>query len=315
MNRMNRRRFLIFGAEALGASLIAPPLLGGEAPLAEQARAQAQDSYPDLTVAKGEPREAVSRALKAIGGITRFLKPNGVVLIKPNASFATPPEWGVTTHPEVLTAVLEACFAAGARRAIVADHTMGNAERCFKRTGTTEAVARFEKAKLISLDQQRLYRETEVPAGKSLHKTEVASIVAKADLFINLPTAKCHNATEVGLGLKNLMGLVWDRNTFHNDMDIHVGIADLATAVKPHLTILDAMHVLKTNGPTGPGEVHHLGIVVAGTDAVAVDAYGVGLSTWNGQTLQPAHVKYLRLAAEHGVGTLDLKALKIVERT
>jgi hypothetical protein len=55
--------------------------------------------------------------------------------------------------------------------------------------------------------------------------------------------------------------------------------------------------------------------VVAGIDPVAVDAYGVGLSTWNGQTLRPDQVSYIRNAERHGLGTSDLKTLRIVELT
>ncbi|MBD3237623.1 MAG: DUF362 domain-containing protein [Candidatus Eisenbacteria bacterium] len=304
---MDRRRFLIRSAQAIGAGILAPGLVRG-APLPEGG-----GTHPDLVVAQGDPREATSAALEALGGLGRFVRPNDVVAIKPNASFVAPPEWGVTTHPEVLAGVIGACLAAEARRVIVVDHTMASAERCFDRACIAPAVAGFDRAKLIALDDEKMYREIPVPRGRSLKQTALASVVTRADVLINVPTAKCHGATGVGLGLKNLMGLVWDRNTFHNDMDIHVGIADLATAVQPQLTVLDATYVLKTNGPTGPGEVDRLGKVIVGTDPVAVDAYGTGLSTWNGQTLRPAQVDYLRLAAERGVGTLDLASLRIRE--
>jgi uncharacterized protein (DUF362 family) len=303
---MNRRRFLLRGAQALGAGLLAPHLGPG--------RAAVDDAeHPDLVIASGDPREAVMAALAAIGGIGRFVRPNDVVVVKPNASFVAPPEWGATTHPDVLSGVIDACVQAEARRVIVADHTMGSAQHCFERACTASAVEAFEGAKLISLDDRKMYREVPIPEGTKLKTTEIASVALKADVLINVPTAKCHGATGVGFGLKNLMGLVWDRSTFHNDMDIHVGIADLATALRAQLTVLDAVHVLKTNGPTGPGEVDRLGKVIVGADPVAVDAYGAGLSTWNGQTLQPAQVEHLRLAAGRGVGTLDLATLRIQE--
>jgi len=190
---------------------------------------------------------------------------------------------------------------------------MRGAERCFERTGTAEAVSRFPKAKLLSLDDEKHYQEVEVPDGKALRKTQIPSLIRKADLFVNLPTAKSHSATGVSLGLKNLMGLVWDRHTFHNDMDIHMGIADLATVLRPHLTLIDAMRVLRTGGPAGPGDVFPMDSVVAGVDPVAVDAYGVGLSTWNGQTLRPDQVAYIRHAAGHGLGTRSLESLQVHE--
>jgi uncharacterized protein (DUF362 family) len=273
--------------------------------------AAARADWPDLAVANGDPAEATLKALEALGGMKRFVKPDHVVAIKPNASFATPPEWGATTHPDVLAAVIESCLNAGARRVLVIDHTMTGAERCFKITGTAKAVAKFSKAKLVSLDNQKTYRPVGVPGGKALHNTEVPAVLQKTDVFINLPTAKSHSATGVSLGMKNLMGLVWDRHRFHNDMDLHQGVADLATVLRPHLIVLDAMSILKTNGPTGPGDVYSFNGVVAGVDQVAVDAYGAGLSTWNGSSLEPGQIRYIRHAADHGLGVMNLEELKI----
>jgi uncharacterized protein (DUF362 family) len=290
---------LTLGAEALAAGLTGV--------------AWAQPARPDLVVARGSPAEAARQALAALGGMARFVAPNQVVAIKPNASFASPPEWGATTHPGVLCAVIEECLAAGARRVLVVDHTMGDARRAFARSGIQAAVDAQPRAKLVSLDEPKGYETVDVPGGAALRSVEIASVVRRADVLINLPTAKAHTATGVSLGLKNLMGLVWDRDPFHNEMDLHVGVADLATAIVPHLTLIDAVTILQTNGPTGPGDVLQFGGVVAGTDPVAVDACAVGLSPWNGQTLAPDEVGYLRYAAARGVGTLDLASLQIAE--
>jgi uncharacterized protein (DUF362 family) len=323
---MNRRRFLKSGAGLVSTGLLltaAGTLRAMSSAQAGGAEAQvgsaaatpdstaASGAWPDLAVANGDAGDATFKAIEALGGMKRFVEPGNVVVIKPNASFAAPPDWGATTHPDVLSAVIESCFDAGARRVLVVDHTMTGADRCFKITGTSKAVSKFSKAKLVSLDDESTYRPVEVPLGKALRKTEIPAVLQKADLFINLPTAKSHSATGVSLGLKNLMGLVWDRHRFHNDMDLHQGIADLATVLRPQLTILDAMRILKTNGPTGPGNVHSFNGVIAGVDPVAVDAYGAGLSTWNGRSLKPDQISYLRHASDHGLGTLDLGKLKI----
>jgi uncharacterized protein (DUF362 family) len=333
---LNRRGFLIRGAQASMAGMLAaaglgrvtaqtpgatsPPVPDASAP---GARATAPgDSIPpapatppraDLVRALGDPAQTLSRAIDAIGGIGRFVRPGQIVVIKPSASFVAPPEWGATTHPAVLSALLELCVAAGARRVFVVDHTLAPAERCFERSGIAAAVAAVPAAKLLSLADERDYEPVDVPAGVALHRTAVASIAAKADVLINLPTAKSHTATGVSFGLKNLMGLIWDRTVFHSDMDIHVGIADLATVLRPQLTVLDAMVLLTTGGPSGPGDVVNYGGIVVGTDPVAVDAYAVGLAPWNRETLTPDQVGFLRHAAQRGLGTLDLKALRVLE--
>jgi uncharacterized protein (DUF362 family) len=297
----------------VGAGLLLPAgaLWRVDPLLAEAAESGAEP--PDIVLAKGGARVATQKALAALGGMQRFVKPDQVVVVKPNAGFATPPDLGATTHPDVVTAILDACFEAGARRVLVVDHTLRPAEQCFERTGLAAAVAAFPKAKLVSLDDEKAYQQIEVPKGKALHTVQIPVLLQKADVFINVPTAKSHSATMVSLGLKNLMGLVWDRNTFHVDIDLHQGIADLATVLKPDLTIVDAVRILKTGGPDGPGDVDPFDGVVAGVDPIAVDAYAVGLSTWNRQTLSPEQVSYIRHAARHGLGSLDLKTLRIVE--
>jgi len=313
---MKRRRFIGQGLGLLAAGLFGRTtiVLGEASSEMDGSQTAAEGSsgdIPDIVMAKGDPRDATRQAIDAIGGMPRYVSPGQVVVIKPNASFECPPAWGATTHPDVLSAVIEACFEAEAKRVLVIDHTMRNAERAFRRTGVADAVGAFPKAKLVSLDKERMFQRIPVPAGHALHETDIPVAVQKADVLINVPTAKSHSATGVSFGLKNLMGLVWDRQLFHDTIDLHMGIADLATVLRPQLTILDAISLLKTGGPAGPGEVVQFGGVIAGTDPVAVDAFGVGVTTWNGRSLRPTEVAYLTQAAEHGLGSLDLDALDI----
>jgi uncharacterized protein (DUF362 family) len=308
---MDRRHFLRIGTGALGVGLIGPRVLAQVA--APDTTAAPPVPLPDIVRVKGSPAEAVQKALDALGGIARFVQPGQVVLLKPNLGFATPPEWGATTNPQVVVAVAQACLQAGARRLLVVDHTIAPSDRCFDRSGIAAALAPIKGVKLVALDNPKSYRPVEIPEGRALKRTDIIEIALTADVLINIPIVKSHTATGVSCGLKNLMGLIWDRQIFHTEIDIHTGIADLATVIRPELTIVDAMVVLKTRGPTGPGDVETLNTLVAGVDPVAVDAYAIGLSTWNQQTLAPGQVSYLRQAAERGVGTLDLSSLRIAQ--
>jgi len=301
---MKRREFLGRGGRWLAAATLLP---------AGRLFASEPAAPPDLVLAKGEPRDAVFRALEALGGMGRFVREGQVVLVKPNIGFDSPPAWGATTHPDVLAAVIDSCFQAKAKRVIVADHTIRPAERCFERSGLAAAVKPFPNARLVSLGDENAYEEMLVPRGKVLKSVRVASLARKADVFINLPTAKSHSASRVSFGLKNLMGLVWDRQAFHSDFDLHQGIADLASVLRPHLTILDATRLLKTGGPSGPGEVEPFGGIVAGTDPVALDAYGTGLAPWGGVTCRGEEVAHIRLAGELGLGTFRSEERRVLE--
>jgi uncharacterized protein (DUF362 family) len=152
-----------------------------------------------------------------------------------------------------------------------------------------------------------LYRPVPVLRGRLLENVEIIGELLDADVFINIPIAKHHSATELTLGLKNLMGINWNRGYFHQ-MGLHQAIADLSTVVKPDLIIMDANRILLTNGPGGPGETRDDLTVIAGTDPLAVDAYTATL--FNREAMEIGHMRY---AYEQGVGEIDLKKLNIEE--
>jgi uncharacterized protein (DUF362 family) len=110
------------------------------------------------------------------------------------------------------------------------------------------------------------------------------------------------------------MGLVWDRKTFHRDLDLNQAIADLASVLRPAFTLMDANYALLTAGPGGPGKVEQWNKVIAGIDPLAVDAYTVSLGAWYEQRIRPDQVKHLRAANELGLGTIDLENIQVVER-
>ena len=118
---------------------------------------------------------------------------------------------------------------------------------------------------------------TEIPLGKDIKKWDIYEDILKADVLINIPIAKHHNGSRLTLGMKNLMGTIPNAQHFH--MNLHQRIADLASRVRPTLTIVDAVRILVANGPTGGDlkDVRKLDTIIAGTDIVAVDSYATSL--------------------------------------
>ncbi len=274
----------------------------------------ANEKSRELIVAKRDsPSETVKAAIDAFGGLGSIIEPNSTVLLKPNISFASPPEWATTTHPEIIRTVAKLCLEAGARRVIIADHPLGrDPQKCIQRNRASEASRDITGAHLKLLVQERDYVSVAVD-GEELKTVQVARLALKADHIINIPVAKSHSATVVSFGMKNMMGLVWDRAVFHQG-NLHQAIAELNTLIKPQLVILDASRVLLTRGPTGPGEVKELNSVIIGTDPVAVDSYAVTFAPWNKRgRLQPHDVDYIRIAAQLGLGEMDLNKITAKE--
>jgi uncharacterized protein (DUF362 family) len=95
-------------------------------------------------------------------------------------------------------------------------------------------------------------------------------------------------------------------------MNIHKGVADLAVAVKPHLTILDATKVLLDNGPKGPGTTASPGKLFAGRAAVSVDGAALSVAKVQGKDLTLDDVPHIRMASEHhGLGPCDPAKMRI----
>ncbi len=272
----------------------------------------AKEEY-DLAVITGEPAAATQKAIEALGGISRFVKKGQKVVLKPNMSFANPPDRASTTHPAVVVTVAQACLEAGAQRVVVLDYPLRKGDLCLERSGMLDAFQGLKGVHVLALEEKKFYREIKVPQGKVFDRVEVMREVLESDVLISIPQAKSHSATGVSLGLKGLMGLIWDRYSFHSKYDIDQAIADLATAIKPQLSILDATRALVSGGPGGPGEVVKPNLIIAGTDPVAVDSYGVSVAPWYGQNFKGRQVKHILAAHQRGLGKIDLENLRILK--
>jgi len=261
---------------------------------------------PTIAVAsKKSPAQLVQAAVNALGGMKQFVKPGNIVLIKPNAAWARMPEQAANTNPEVVAEVVRLCKAAGAREVKVMDHAIDLDTAAFKMSGIQEA-AQKAGARVISARTQSMYQQVKLPRGKVLKSADVQRDFMRANVVINLPIAKVHGSTKVTLGSKNLMGVVWDRGWWHQSASLDQCIADFAAQFRPKLTILDAVRTLLTNGPKGPGKVGTPGVVVAGVDPVAVDAYGATLLHF-----KPEDIGHIRLAFASGIGEMRLDRIKV----
>jgi uncharacterized protein (DUF362 family) len=265
----------------------------------------------DLAVISGDPVAATKKALEALGGISRFVKKGQRVVLKPNMSFTRTPEFGATTHPQVVATVAQACVEAGAQQVLVLDHTLHRAELCLERTGIREACKDIPGVHVLALQERKFFREIKIPQGKVLERVEVMKEVLDSPVLINIPVAKSHSATGVSMGIKGLMGLIWDREIFHSQVNMNQALADLATIIKPQLTILDATRALTSGGPGGPGEVKKPNLIIAGIDPVAVDSYGVSVVPWYGQTFKGRQVEHLQIAHQRGLGKIDIEQSRV----
>jgi len=309
--KTNRREFIKTGLITTAAVFASGPavLLGTGRSLA-QATAQ---NAPDIVISHGRNPAIMTRAaVDTLGGMKRFVKPGAKVVIKPNMSFASGPQAGSNTHPAVVSEVAKMCAEAGASRISVLDNVLQHPQDCLSYSKIPEQCLGIPNTSVSVVKEQRLFREVNVEKGVLIKSMGVASEALDADVLIAVPVGKTHLGAGVSLSMKGMMGLVFDnsRRTFHTN-GLHESIVDMVTVLKPHLVVIDGTRILASGGPIGPGEVIPLNLIIASTDMVAADAQMVTLGTWYGKKLQPREVKYINIAAERGLGRIDLDKLNV----
>ena len=78
---------------------------------------------------------AVRRAVDLLGGIGTVVRPGDRVLIKPNLLKSSPPEAAVTTHPEIVRAVIRLVREAGGRPTVGDSPGIGDLRRVCRKAG------------------------------------------------------------------------------------------------------------------------------------------------------------------------------------
>nr|MBF0221093.1 DUF362 domain-containing protein [Desulfobulbaceae bacterium] len=303
---MDRRKFikevLLWSA---GLSLSVPRfIVPGSIHAAEGAKST-------LSFTEGPDYESlVSRALSSLGGMKSFVNPGDTVVVKPNIGWDRTPEQGANTNPIVVRAVVQHVLDAGASKVLVFDRTCNEKRRCYTNSGIEKSLKKLND-KRVELDHidRRKFVPVDIDRGKSLTRREIYLEALKADCYINVPIAKHHGLSKLTLGLKNSMGVIGgDRGEMHHDLGQK--LADLATVVRPKLTIVDATRLLLRNGPQG-GDIKDVKIrnaLIASTDPVAADAYATTLFD-----MKPQEIESTVAAYKLGLGEMDIAKINILK--
>jgi len=289
----------------VSSGLLLAPLAGGLD--ANPARATAAGQVAQV---KGlSPYEITKRAIAEIGGMAAVVSRGDVVMVKPNIGWNRTVEQAACTNPEVLRAVIELAFAAGAKKVVVMDNTCHKAEDCYQRSGI-EAMARKAGADVRFSDENRLVVHDF--KGEVLGKWPVFRDHLEVDKFINVPVLKHHGSSGLTMAMKNLYGILGgNRGKLHRDMGEN--IADLAGGFRSDLVVIDAYRVLMRNGPVGGrlSDVELRQTVIASTHIMHADVVAAtlfGRDAREVETLQAAHARKM---GEIDIARVPLKNLAI----
>ncbi len=202
-------------------------------------------------------------------------QPQGKIFLKPNLSGRAPLIPGENTSWQFISGVVEALLDFKEVTEIVVGHgsLLSVAGKTYlfadivKGAGF-DKLEKLPKVKLVNFDNQpRIIREV------GNYKFSLPQILEEADAYLNIVALKTHMESVVSLSIKNQMGLLIpkQRAEFHHD-DLHRGLAYLAKAVQPTLSLVDGTIMMEGNGPHH-GRARHGKLIFAGDDLVELDSF------------------------------------------
>lgn len=243
--------------------------------------------------------ETVTRGIEMFGLDARGRR----VVLKPNL-VEFDPGGVINTHPTLIAATIEAFRGLGAREVVVAEgpgHRRDN-EYLLRASGIHEHLVDMG-ARFVDLNHDAVRRVPLRSSFTHLGELYLPVTVLDAELFVSMPKLKTHHWAGVTLSMKNMFGIVpgslygWPKNILHW-AGLEGSIVDLNAALDvPRFNIVDGIVGMEGNGPI-QGEAKPVGVVVFGTDPVAVDATCARL-----MSIDPWKVGYLA-AAEPFLGNL-----------
>lgn len=304
---MERRNFI--KAALLGGIAGAVKLKGNDLFADDKMSVSASNDL--VAVMGGEPAQMYQKAIEAMGGISKYVKKGDKVVIKPNIGWDKAPELAANTNPQLVSAIIKDCFAAGAKEVTVFDHTCDQWQACYKNSGI-ESAAKEAGAKVAFAHDQKYFKTVKLPKGVRLKEVMIHEAIVDCDAWINVPILKTHGGARMTISMKNFMGIVWDRRFFHAN-DLHQCIADCSTFEKmPVLNIVDAYRVMTQNGPKGKGieDVQLAKALFISPDIVAVDTAAVKFFA-QFKEMKLDEVTHIGLAEKLNIGTTDISKLKV----
>jgi uncharacterized protein (DUF362 family) len=249
--------------------------------------------------------QAIRKSLDLLGGVTSFVKPGSRVLVKPNLLMSKGPEYGITTHPEVVRVVIHILKEINCKIIIgdgpsVWGQYIENVDEVYSVTGIRQ-VCQDEGVELVKFDKRRMH-----------DKFPLTTILDECDYVINLPKFKTHEFTLITGAIKNLFGLVSGtyktelHKNYFEPAEFAKILVDIYQEARPALTIIDGILAMEGDGPATGGITRKLNLLLAGSDCVALD-------TVMAKIMRITHQEVLstKEAALRGLGESQLSRIKI----
>jgi len=263
-------------------------------------------------VEKGDIEAAVREAIALAGGLEELINSDSRVLIKPNQCKPALSGSGVLTDVRVTEAVARIVLELKPGSVVIGDGAIAgydfsgySTEEVFAASGMSEVAGKLG-IELRNLNRDS-FEEVTIDRPLVMDKVRIARTALESDVIISIPVLKSHIRTHATLSLKNMKGVMpgAEKRKSHR-LGLDMAIVDLNSVVRPSYAVIDA-----TVGMEGlwqyPQDSRKMGLIVAGRDALAVDAVGASL-----MGIDPRQIMHLQYLAKQEGTILDLGQIEIV---
>lgn len=226
----------------------------------------------------------IDEIFKSLSINSDTIKPNSKVLIKPNLLSAYTPEQAITTHPEIVRAVVKKIKELKAIPVIgdSAGNLLRGMEYVWEKTGMLQ-VAKEENVELVNFETVgSVELAIEHSAIKNIYLTKA---LINCDYIINLPKIKTHTFMGFSCGIKNFYGCVPGARKveYHKLAPTPYDFSQLLSEIyrivndKLILTIADGVCGLEGNGPSLSGIKRNYNMIIASRDTITLDLFILNL--------------------------------------
>jgi len=260
---------------------------------------------------------SIKRALDLLP-IDRIIREGDKVVITPNWVKVNLPSTGTVVGPKTLQALIRYVKGYNPSRIIIATGSGGApTSRVMYKVGY-DKIIKEEGIDFIDLNYGPYIKLT--LEHEYVYETQINSLLNELDVLISFTQLKHHEEATMSAGIKNI-ALGWPPGEIHGfpkkqrgiHEDLHGFITSMARKIPIDLTIVSADKGMIGTGPSTGKAVDSPGLIIAGTDPVAVDTIGARLLGF-----LPQAVYYLYILYKNGVGeakpeNMELKGISLEE--
>ena len=246
-------------------------------------------------------KEMTKRLLEEADLIGRIPGNDSLIGIKPNLVSGSDASWGATTHTEVVAGILEYLQEKGCKRLVILEGSWvgDKTEEVMQICGYDRLCETYQ---VPFWDMQKDQGQVRDCGGMEL---SVCSKVSLVDFLINVPVLKGHCQTKITCALKNMKGLIpnKEKRRFHS-LGLYKPIAHLNAGIHQDFIVVD--NICGDLDFEDGGNPVVMNRIWTAMDPVLVDA-----CVCKQLHYEVEEVPYVKMAAELGVGCADISKADI----